>query len=145
MLYFVFFQYLWFVFISDVDQVFPSDDQYSYIYAKLFSFHNHLFYDLWMKNLIVVDKNWKVQKCIINTNVGILSPIFFCVYPFSIKEDLPLVLFHILCVIYFVFYLFQYVVLYSKPVSYFNAWHCIKNQLPICQLVTNEINVGLYF
>ncbi|XP_075233666.1 nudC domain-containing protein 1 isoform X3 [Lycorma delicatula] len=54
----------------DIDQVYPSDEQYTYIHAKLFSLHNHLFHDLWSKNsLFIIDTAWKVQKCVLNSGV----------------------------------------------------------------------------
>lgn len=57
---------------NDVDQVFPSDEQYSYIHAKLFSLHNHLFHDPWSKNgLFMIDNKWKIQKFQFNTHTDV--------------------------------------------------------------------------
>ncbi|XP_075233661.1 nudC domain-containing protein 1 isoform X2 [Lycorma delicatula] len=58
----------------DIDQVYPSDEQYTYIHAKLFSLHNHLFHDLWSKNsLFIIDTAWKVQKCVLNSGTDVLE------------------------------------------------------------------------
>ncbi|RZF41823.1 hypothetical protein LSTR_LSTR005285 [Laodelphax striatellus] len=54
-------------FDNGVDQVSPSDDQYSFLYAKLFSLHNYLFADKWNEgNLYFIDKGWKIQKVVMS-------------------------------------------------------------------------------
>ncbi|XP_039300529.1 LOW QUALITY PROTEIN: nudC domain-containing protein 1 [Nilaparvata lugens] len=54
-------------FEKGVDQVSPSDDQYSFLYAKLFSLHNYLIADKWNEgHLYFIDKDWKIQKIVMN-------------------------------------------------------------------------------
>lgn len=52
-----------------VDRVYPSDDQYSLIHAKLFGLHNHLVNDLWVNSgVYFIDENWKVNKALLTAN-----------------------------------------------------------------------------
>ncbi|XP_039275475.1 nudC domain-containing protein 1 [Nilaparvata lugens] len=54
-------------FEKGVDQVSPSDDQYSFLYAKLFSLHNYLIADKWNAgHLYFIDRDWRIQKIVMN-------------------------------------------------------------------------------
>jgi hypothetical protein len=59
-------------FISEVDHVLPSDDQFSFLHVKVFGLHNHLYGDTWAKgDVYYIDKRWRVHKSVKNRNVSI--------------------------------------------------------------------------
>ncbi|KAI5701989.1 hypothetical protein M8J75_015499 [Diaphorina citri] len=57
---------------AGVDQTFPSEDQYSFLYHKLFSLHNHLHQNPYSTDeygkVYFVDEKWKVYENRINPN-----------------------------------------------------------------------------
>ncbi|KAI5730315.1 hypothetical protein M8J76_012336 [Diaphorina citri] len=57
---------------AGVDQTFPSEDQYSFLYHKLFSLHNHLHQNPYSADeygkVYFVDEKWKVYENRINPN-----------------------------------------------------------------------------
>ncbi|XP_067012724.2 nudC domain-containing protein 1 isoform X2 [Anabrus simplex] len=56
------------------DHILPSDDQYSFLHLKIFSLHNHLYKDPWTDDgIYFIDKMWRVQKIISDTNTGRLE------------------------------------------------------------------------
>ncbi|XP_026684083.1 nudC domain-containing protein 1-like [Diaphorina citri] len=59
---------------AGVDQTFPSEDQYSFLYHKLFSLHNHLHQNPYSADeygkVYFVDEKWKVYENRINPNVS---------------------------------------------------------------------------
>lgn len=64
------------------DRVVPSEDQYSFIHAHLFSMHNHLVKDPWESNAAYyIDVNWVVQAIKYNANTGTferIRPVLNC-------------------------------------------------------------------
>lgn len=56
-----------------VDRVLPNSDQYSYLHARLFGLHNHLFTDCYNDAIYFVDKNWGVQKIALDSITGRLG------------------------------------------------------------------------
>lgn len=55
-------------------RLFPSDDQYSFLHAKLFSLHNHLFQDPWLPySSYFVDENFYIQNVRYSTESGKLN------------------------------------------------------------------------
>lgn len=57
-------------------RVFTNDDQYTFLHAKLFSLHNHLFRDAWLSySCYFVDENWTIQNVRYDTTSGTLSTI----------------------------------------------------------------------
>jgi hypothetical protein len=52
--------------------VLPSDDQYSFLHAKVFGLHSHLYGDPWAReDVYYIDKRWKVHKSVKNINVSV--------------------------------------------------------------------------
>lgn len=61
---------------SPVRRVLTSDDQYSFLHAKLFALHNHLFRDPWQSNsAYFVDEDWNLQNIRYDTNSGALNSV----------------------------------------------------------------------
>lgn len=64
------------------DRVVPSEDQYSFMHAHIFSMHNHLVPDPWESNAAYyVDANWVIQSIKYNTNSGTferIRPVLNC-------------------------------------------------------------------
>lgn len=64
------------------DRVVPSEDQYSFMHAHLFSMQNHLVQDPWESNAAYyIDANWVVQSIKYNTNTGTferIRPVLNC-------------------------------------------------------------------
>lgn len=64
------------------DRVAPSEDQYSFMHAHLFSMHNHLVADPWEPNAAYyIDANLVVQSIKYNTNTGAferIQPVLNC-------------------------------------------------------------------
>lgn len=57
-------------------RVFTNDDQYTFLHAKLFSLHNHLFRDPWLEySCYFLDDNWAIQNVRYDTASGQLSSI----------------------------------------------------------------------
>lgn len=57
-------------------RVFTNDDQYSFLHAKLFSLHNHLFRDPWLNySCYFVDENFTIQNVRYDTECGKLNNI----------------------------------------------------------------------
>lgn len=55
-------------------RTFTSDDQYTFLHAKLFSLHNHLIRDPWLEySCYFVDENWTIQNVRYDTATGKLS------------------------------------------------------------------------
>lgn len=55
-------------------RTFTSDDQYTFLHAKLFSLHNHLFCDPWLEHsCYFVDENWTIQNVRYDTSTGKLT------------------------------------------------------------------------
>ena len=55
------------MFLSDVDQVKLTDDQYSYQHVKAFGIHNHLVHDPWNQDTVYfVDSTWSVYSFTVN-------------------------------------------------------------------------------
>lgn len=55
-------------------RLFTSDDQYSFLHAKLFSLHNHLFRDPWLPySSYFVDDNFNIQNVRYTTETGKLN------------------------------------------------------------------------
>lgn len=55
-------------------RTFTSDDQYTFLHAKLFSLHNHLFRDPWLEHsCYFVDENWTIQNVRYDTSTGKLT------------------------------------------------------------------------
>lgn len=61
--------------LISVDRVLPNSDQYSYLHARLFGLHNHLFTDCYNDAVYFVDKNWGVQKVALDSLTGRLAEI----------------------------------------------------------------------
>lgn len=57
---------------ANIDQTFPSDDQYSFLYHKLFSLHNHLHQNPFSANeygkVYFVDEKWRVYENNVSPN-----------------------------------------------------------------------------
>uniref|UniRef100_A0A8D8PTK3 NudC domain-containing protein 1 n=1 Tax=Cacopsylla melanoneura TaxID=428564 RepID=A0A8D8PTK3_9HEMI len=57
---------------ANVDQTFPSEDQYSFLYHKLFSLHNHLHQNSYSPDeygrVYFVDEKWRVYENVVNPN-----------------------------------------------------------------------------
>lgn len=57
-------------------RTFTSDDQYTFLHAKLFSLHNHLIRDPWLEySCYFVDENWSIQNVHYETATGKLSSV----------------------------------------------------------------------
>lgn len=57
-------------------RMFTSDDQYTFLHAKLFSLHNHLFRDPWLEySCYFVDDNWTIQNVRYDTATGKLGAV----------------------------------------------------------------------
>lgn len=57
-------------------RLFTSDDQYSFLHAKLFSLHNYLFRDPWLPySSYFVDENFNIQNVRYSTESGTLNNI----------------------------------------------------------------------
>lgn len=57
-------------------RVFTSDDQYSFLHAKLFSLHNHLFRDPWLSySSYFIDEKWIIQNVRYDNSIGKLNAI----------------------------------------------------------------------
>lgn len=57
-------------------RVFTNDEQYTFLHAKLFSLHNHLFRDAWLPySGYFVDENWTVQSVRYDTTTGTLGTV----------------------------------------------------------------------
>lgn len=57
-------------------RMFTSDDQYTFLHAKLFSLHNHLFQDPWLEySCYFVDENWTIQNIRYDTATGKLGSV----------------------------------------------------------------------
>lgn len=53
-----------------------SDDQYTFLHAKLFSLHNHLIVDPWLEySCYFVDENWTIQNVRYDTSTGKLNSV----------------------------------------------------------------------
>lgn len=53
-----------------------SDDQYTFLHAKLFSLHNHLVVDPWLEySCYFIDENWTIQNVRYDTATGKLSSV----------------------------------------------------------------------
>lgn len=61
---------------SPLRRVFTNDEQYTFLHAKLFSLHNHLWRDAWLPyTSYFVDDNWTIQNVRYDTTTGTLSTI----------------------------------------------------------------------
>lgn len=57
-------------------RIFTSDDQYTFLHAKLFSLHNHLIHDPWLEySCYFIDENWTVQNIRYDTTTGKLGSV----------------------------------------------------------------------
>lgn len=57
-------------------RTFTSDDQYTFLHAKLFSLHNHLTRDPWLEySCYFVDENWNIQNVRYDTTTGKLGTV----------------------------------------------------------------------
>lgn len=57
-------------------RLFTSDDQYSFLHAKLFSLHNHLFRDPWLPySSYFVDDKFTIQNIRYDTSIGKLNSV----------------------------------------------------------------------
>lgn len=57
-------------------RVFTNEEQYTFLHAKLFSLHNHLFRDAWLPySCYLVDENWTIQNVRYDTATGTLGTI----------------------------------------------------------------------
>lgn len=57
-------------------RVFTDEDQYSFLHAKLFSLHNHLFRDPWLPySSYFIDDNWTIQNIRYDDTAGQIQPI----------------------------------------------------------------------
>lgn len=55
-------------------RMFTSDEQYTFLHAKLFSLHNHLIHDPWLEySCYFIDENWTIQNVRYDTTSGKLS------------------------------------------------------------------------
>lgn len=55
---------------------FTSDDQYTFLHAKLFSLHNHLIGDPWLEySCYFIDDNWTIQNVRYDTSSGKLGSV----------------------------------------------------------------------
>lgn len=62
--------------VASPRRMFTSDDQYTFLHAKLFSLHNHLFRDPWLEySCYFIDENWTLQNVRYDTTTGKLSSI----------------------------------------------------------------------
>ena len=62
--------------VSSPRRVFPNDDQYSFLHAKLFSLQNHLVRDPWLAySCYFVDEDWTIRNIRYDTNTGQLQTI----------------------------------------------------------------------
>ncbi|GAB0089633.1 NudC domain-containing protein 1 [Sergentomyia squamirostris] len=58
------------------DRVLPSEDQYSYLHAELFSLQNHLYHDVWTNDTsYYFDENWNMRRIHFNLREGRFAPI----------------------------------------------------------------------
>lgn len=61
---------------SPLRRVYTNDDQYTFLHAKLFSLHNHLFRDPWLSySSYFVDDTWTIQNVRYDTTTGSLGTI----------------------------------------------------------------------
>lgn len=75
---------------APLHRVFTNDEQYSFLHAKLFSLHNHLFRDPWLANsTYFLDENGVIQNVRYDTNRGVLSSIksVFKIAKFTPRND----------------------------------------------------------
>lgn len=57
-------------------RLFTTDDQYTFLHAKLFSLHNHLIHDPWIEySCYFIDENWTIQNVRYDTNTGKLGAV----------------------------------------------------------------------
>lgn len=57
-------------------RMFTSDEQYTFLHAKLFSLHNHLIHDPWMEySCYFIDENWTIQNVRYDTTSGKLNSV----------------------------------------------------------------------
>lgn len=61
---------------SSPRRVFTDEDQYSFLHAKLFSLHNHLFRDPWLSySSYFIDENWTIQNIRYDDTAGQIQPV----------------------------------------------------------------------
>lgn len=61
---------------SPLRRVFTNEEQYTFLHAKLFSLHNHLFRDSWLPySCYFVDDNWTIQNVRYDTTTGTLGSV----------------------------------------------------------------------
>lgn len=61
-----------------IDQVFPSEDQFSFVHMKVFSLHNHLFSDPWSENSVYfLDSSFKINKANVHKDVSVNKDMYF--------------------------------------------------------------------
>lgn len=57
-------------------RTFTTDDQYTFLHAKLFSLHNHLIQDPWQEcSCYFIDENWTIQNIRYDTTSGRLGSV----------------------------------------------------------------------